>query len=209
MNKVDDEFERFLMDKAKDEKSKFYIPVSFDTRIEESLKEVDKISFNKSKRWYENKKLMAVVASFVFIFSLSLIRYSMKSNFNIDMARSMNQIVNKNASLEDSELVEEVNENIYLKDLIHLKKVESIDVNGKVIEDEYKISKILYLLNSLPLKNSEAEFVEEDYAIEIKGENTYIIYMKENLLLINDVVYNTNTHEVENVKKERSNVISN
>ena len=55
MNKVDDEFERFLMDKAKDEKSKLYIPVSFDTRIEESLKEVDKISFNKSKRWYENK----------------------------------------------------------------------------------------------------------------------------------------------------------
>ncbi|MCI7030377.1 hypothetical protein, partial [Clostridium sp.] len=104
---------------------------------------------------------------------------------------------------------EEVNENIYLKDLIHLKKVESIDVNGKVIEDEDKISKILYLLNSLPLKNSEAEFVEEDYAIEIKGENTYIIYMKENLLLINDVVYNTNTHEVENVKKEISNLISN
>ena len=52
MNKVDDKFEKFLMDKAKDEKSKFYIPFSFDTRIEESLKEVDKISFNKSKRWY-------------------------------------------------------------------------------------------------------------------------------------------------------------
>ena len=72
MNKVDDKFEKFLMDKAKDEKSKFYIPVSFDTD-EESLKEVDKISFNKSKRWYENKKLMVVVASFVFIFSLSII----------------------------------------------------------------------------------------------------------------------------------------
>ena len=57
MNKVDDEFEKFLMDKAKDEKSKFYIPVSFDTRIEESVKEIDKISFNKSKSWYENKKL--------------------------------------------------------------------------------------------------------------------------------------------------------
>ena len=209
MNKVDDEFERFLMDKAKDEKSKFYIPVSFDTKIEESLKEVDKISFNKSNRWYENKKIMAIAASFVFIFSLSLIRYSMKSNSNIDMARSMDQIANENATLEDSWSVEEVNENIYLKDLIHLKKVESIDVNGKVIEDEDKISKILYLLNSLPLKNSEAEFVDEDYTIEIKGENTYIIYMKENLLLINDVVYNTNTHEVENVKKEISNLISN
>lgn len=209
MNKVDDKFEKFLMDKAKDEKSKFYIPVSFDTKIEESLKEVDKISFNKSNKWYENKKLMAVAASLVFIVSLSIIRYSMKGNSNIEMARSMNQIVNKNASLEDSWSVEEVNENIYLKDLIHLKKVESIDVNGKVIEDEDKISKILYLLNSLPLKNSEAEFVEEDYAIEIKGEKTYIIYMKENLLLINDVVYNTNTHEVENVKKEISNLISN
>ena len=68
---------------------------------------------------------------------------------------------------------------------------------------------VLYLLNSLPLNNSEAEFVDEDYTIEIKGENTYIIYMKENLLLINDVVYNTNTHEVENVKKEISNLISN
>ena len=154
MNKVDDKFEKFLMDKAKDEKSKFYIPVSFDTRIEESLKEVDKISFNKSKRWYENKKLMVVVASFVFIFSLSIIRYSMKSNSNIDMARSMNQIANENATLEDSESVEKVNENIYLKDLIHLKNVESIDVNGKAIEDEDKISKILYLLNSLPLNNS-------------------------------------------------------
>ena len=209
MNKVDDKFEKFLMDKAKDEKSKFYIPVSFDRRIEESVKEIDKISFNKSKRWYENKKLMAVAASLVFIVSLSIIRYSMKGNSNIEMARSMNQIVNKNASLEDSWSVEEVNENIYLKDLIHLKKVESIDVNGKVIEDEDKISKILYLLNSLPLKNSEAEFVDEDYEIEIKGENTYIMYMKENLLLINDVVYNTNTHEVENVKKEISNLISN
>ena len=209
MNKVDDKFEKFLMDKAKDEKSKFYIPVSFDTRIEESLKEVDKISFNKSKRWYENKKLMVVVASFVFIFSLSIIRYFMKSNSNIDMARSMNQIANENATLEDSESVEKVNENIYLKDLIHLKNVESIDVNGKAIEDEDKISKILYLLNSLPLNNSEAEFVDEDYTIEIKGENTYIIYIKENLLLINDVVYNTNTHEVENVKKEISNLISN
>ena len=209
MNKVDDKFEKFLMDKAKDEKSKFYIPVSFDRRIEESVKEIDKISFNKSKSWYENKKIMAIAASFVFIFSLSLIRYSMKSNFNIDMARSMDQIANENATLEDSWSVEEVNENIYLKDLIHLKKVESIDVNGKVIEDEDKISKILYLLNSLPLNNSEAEFVKEDYAIEIKGEKTYIIYMKENLLLINDVVYNTNTHEVENVKKEISNLISN
>ena len=56
-----------------------------------------------------------------------------------------------------------VNENIYLKDHIHLKKVESIDVNGKVIEDENKISKILYLLNRLPLNNSESEFVDEDY----------------------------------------------
>lgn len=209
MNKVDDKFEKFLMDKAKDEKSKFYIPVSFDTRIEESLKEVDKISFNKSKRWYENKKLMAIAASFVFIFSLSLIRYSMKSNFNIDMARSMNQIANENATLEDSGSVEEVNENIYLKELIDLKKVERIDVNGKVIEDQDKISKILYLLNSLPLKNSEAEFVKEDYAIEIKGEKTYIIYMKENLLLINGAVYHSSTLAIENMKKEISNLISN
>ena len=209
MNKVNDEFERFLMDKAKDEKSKFYIPISFDIKIEESLNEVDKISSNKSKRWYENKKIMVVAASFVFIFSLRLIKYSMRNNSSINMARSMSQMANENVSLEDSWSVEEVNENIYLKDLIHLKKVESIDVNGKVIEDEDKISKILYLLNSLPLKNSEAEFVEEDYAIEIKGENTYIMYMKENLLLINDVVYNTNTHEVENVKKEISNLISN
>ena len=28
MNKVDDKFEKFLMDKAKDEKSKFYIPAT-------------------------------------------------------------------------------------------------------------------------------------------------------------------------------------
>ena len=209
MNKVDDEFERFLMDKAKDEKSKLYIPVSFDTRIEESLKEVDKISFNKSKRWYENKKLMVVVASFVFIFSLSIIRYSMKSNSNIDMARSMDQIANENATLEDSWSVEEVNENIYLKELIHLNKVESIDVNGKVIEDENKISKIIYLLNSLLLNNSEAEFIDEDYEIEIKGEKTYIIYMKENLLLVNGIVYSSSTHEVENVQKEISNLILN
>ena len=88
-------------------------------------------------------------------------------------------------------------------------QLEALGDRVEVIEDEDKISKILYLLNSLPLKNSEAEFVEKDYAIEIKGENTYIIYMKENLLLINDVVYNTNTHEVENVKKEISNLISN
>lgn len=209
MNKVNDEFERFLMDKAKDEKSKFYIPVSFDTKIEESLKEVDKISFNKSNKWYENKKLMAVAASLVFIVSLSIIRYSMKGNSNIEMARSMNQIVNKNASLEDSELVEEVNENIYLKELIHLNKVESIDVNGKVIEDENKISKIIYLLNSLLLNNSEAEFIDEDYEIEIKGEKTYIIYMKENLLLVNGIVYSSSTHEVENVQKEISNLILN
>ena len=33
MNKVNDEFERFLMDKAKDEKSKLYIPVSFDLSL--------------------------------------------------------------------------------------------------------------------------------------------------------------------------------
>ena len=33
------------------------------------------------------------------------------------------------------------------------------------------------ILNNLPLKKSEAEFVEEDYAIEIKGENTYIMYL--------------------------------
>ena len=65
---------------------------------------------------------MAIAASFVFIFSLSLIRYSMKSNSNIDMARSMDQIANENATLEDSWSVEEVNENIYLKKWV--KKVQ-------------------------------------------------------------------------------------
>ena len=209
MNKVDDEFERFLMDKAKDEKSKFYIPISFDIKIEESLNEVDKISSNKSKRWYENKKIMVVAASFVFIFSLRLIKYSMRNNSSINMARSMSQMANENVSLEDSWSVEEANGNIYLKNIIDLKKVKSIDVNGKIIKDEDKISKLLYLLNSLPLKKSEAEISEENYIIKIKGEKTYIIYMKENLLLVNGIVYSSSTHEVENVQKEISNLILN
>ena len=209
MNKVNDEFERFLMDKAKDEKSKFYIPISFDIKIEESLNEVDKISSNKSKRWYENKKIMVVAASFVFIFSLRLIKYSMRNNSSINMARSMSQMANENVSLEDSWSVEEANGNIYLKNIIDLKKVKSIDVNGKIIKDEDKISKLLYLLNSLPLKKSEAEISEENYIIKIKGEKTYIIYMKENLLLVNGIVYSWSTHEVENMQKEISNLISN
>ena len=56
MNKVDDKFEKFLMDKAKDEKSKFYIPVSFDTRIVISLSEIFEITSIRHKEETENKQ---------------------------------------------------------------------------------------------------------------------------------------------------------
>lgn len=196
MNKIDDNFEKFLMDKVKEENSQFNTPSSFNNRIEDVLNKIGNID-NKSKRkWYENKKYLAAVAALVFVFSLGIIRYKVnyqEINSNIQIARSINE-----SSFENDEIYD--NGNIYLNDLIDLTQVESITLNDIEIKDENQISELLYLLNNISLKTSTEEFIDEKYIIKIKGEKTYIIYMKENLLFINNTVYEGNTLGVENLR---------
>ena len=205
MNRIDDNFEKFLVEKVKEEKSQFNTPISFNNKIEDVLNEIDSININKKKKWYENRKYLGVAAAFICLFSLGIIKYTnvyQDSESTVKMARSMDE-----SSLESADIYD--NENgTDLKSIINLKNVETIYINGEEIKDKESISELLFSLNNIIIHESNEKFNSEEFKLEIKGEEANTIYMKENLLFIKDTVYQGNTLEVENLRNRIANLIN-
>ena len=207
MNKMDDKFEKLLIKKAKDEKVNCNLPLSFDSKIEETLKIVDRMDNSKKKSLYINKKYLSIAAAFLFIFSLGIIKLSFSDNVEIDNSISLNKENYKRAKTYNMEESNILSKNLYINNMMNLNNVKSININGNKIINKEEIQELINLLNNIKLVNVDSEFKEADLKIEIQAEENYIIYMKENLLLINNAVYEGKTVEVEKLHKEISNLI--
>ena len=87
-----DKFNKYLKNKSKSENKEFVLPNSFECKLEETLKNLDKE--NKTNVLYINKKLWTMVACFAFVFLVGIsIKYGVNSNKSNFIDRSLeNQI---------------------------------------------------------------------------------------------------------------------
>ena len=76
-----DKFDEYLKNKSKSENEDFVLPKSFEYKLEETLKNLDKENKNETNVWYMNKKLWTTAACFAFVFlAATSIRYGVDSN---------------------------------------------------------------------------------------------------------------------------------
>ena len=76
-----DKFDEYLKNKSKSENKEFVLPNSFECKLEENLKNLDKENKSKTNVWYMNKKLWTTAACFAFVFLAGIsIRYGVNSN---------------------------------------------------------------------------------------------------------------------------------
>lgn len=222
MDKINENFEKILMEKAQKEKSQFHTPISFNKKVEEVLKEIDNLENNKMKKGNKNKikKYISLAAAFVFLFSIGIIKYTFigdGSKTNKDMIRSIEysqsesagMIESGNEKLGDKVNLQRADEEVPLGNIIDLDSIESIVINDEKITNEENFSDLIYNLKRITLVNSNKDFEESDIKIEIYGEENVVIYMKEKLFMINNGVYEGKTFEVENLQKVLYSLINN
>ena len=75
-----DKFDEYLKNKSKSENEEFVLPKSFEYKLEETLKNLDKENKSKTNVLYMNKKLWTIAACFAFVFLTSVsIKYGVNS----------------------------------------------------------------------------------------------------------------------------------
>ena len=205
-----DKFNKYLKNKSKSENKEFVLPNSFECKLEETLKNLDKE--NKTNVLYINKKLWTMVACFAFVFLVGIsIKYGVNSNKSNFIDRSLeNQIAGYSdgipevASRNKAETRDVVSDEVIDSNNINKIIIKNI-VDGNIYKSIYNnidIEKIISFINDIPKEEIQKQILEEwDFLIQTSGmESNHTIIIKNHIMNIDNKWYKIDSKEVNSFK---------
>ena len=205
-----DKFNKYLKNKSKSENKEFVLPNSFECKLEETLKNLDKE--NKTNVLYINKKLWTMVACFAFVFLVGIsIKYGVNSNKSNFIDRSLeNQIAGYSdgipevASRNKAETRDVVSDEVIGSNNINKIIIKNI-VDGNIyksIDNNIDIEKIISFINDIPKEEIQKQILEEwDFLIQTSGmESNHTIIIKNHIMNIDNKWYKIDSKEVNSFK---------
>ena len=205
-----DKFDKYLKNKSKSENKEFVLPNSFECKLEETLKNLDKE--NKTNVLYINKKLWTMVACFAFVFLVGIsIKYGVNSNKSNFIDRSLeNQIAGYSdgipevASRNKAETRDVVSDEVIDSNNINKIIIKNI-VDGNIyksIDNNIDIEKIISFINDIPKEEIQKQILEEwDFLIQTSGmESNHTIIIKNHIMNIDNKWYKIDSEEVNSFK---------
>lgn len=225
-----DKFDEYLKNKSKSENEEFVLPKSFEYKLEDTLKNLDKENKSKINRWYMNKKLWITAACFTFVFLTSVsIKYGINSNNlnslgkglenqSTEYSDSIPDVASYNGAetrgIENNESAKQQSEEFNLEDSFGDGVIDSTNINKIIVKniidgDTYKsvdnkvdIEKIISFINDIPKEEIQQQTLGEwDFLIQTNGvESNYTIIIKNDIMNIDNKWYKINSEEVNNFK---------
>ena len=205
-----DKFNKYLKNKSKSENKEFVLPNSFECKLEETLKNLDKE--NKTNVLYINKKLWTMVACFAFVFLVGIsIKYGVNSNKSNFIDRSLeNQIAGYSdgipevASRNKAETRDVVSDEVIDSNNINKIIIKNI-VDGNIyksIDNNIDIEKIISFINDIPKEEIQEQILEEwEFLIQTNGmESNHTIIIKNHIMNIDNKWYKIDSEEVNSFK---------
>ena len=205
-----DKFDEYLKNKSKSENKEFVLPNSFECKLEETLKNLDKE--NKTNVLYINKKLWTMVACFAFVFLAGIsIKYGVNSNKSNFTDRSLeNQIAGYSegipeiASRNKAETRDVVSDEVIDSNNINKIIIKNI-VDGNIyksIDNKIDIERIISFINDIPKEEIQEQILEEwEFLIQTNGmESNHTIIIKNDIMNIDNKWYKIDSEEVNSFK---------
>lgn len=225
-----DKFDEYLKNKSKSENEDFVLPKSFEYKLEETLKNLDKENKNETNVWYMNKKLWTTAACFAFVFlAATSIRYEVNSNRSNSIEKSLeNQVTGYSEAIPEvashnqastrgignDEATKQEVEEFSLEDRFGDGIIDSNNINKiivknivdgntyKSVDNKVDIEKIISFINNIPKEEIQKQTLGEwDFLIQTNGvESNHTIIIKNDILNIDNKWYKIDSQEVSNFK---------
>ena len=225
-----DKFDEYLKNKSKSENEDFVLPKSFEYKLEETLKNLDKENKNETNVWYMNKKLWTTAACFAIVFlAATSIRYEVNSNRSNSIEKSLeNQVTGYSEAIPEvashnqsstrgignDEATKQEVEEFSLEDRFGDGIIDSNNINKiivknivdgntyKSVDNKVDIEKIISFINNIPKEEIQKQTLGEwDFLIQTNGvESNHTIIIKNDILNIDNKWYKIDSEEVSNFK---------
>lgn len=225
-----DKFDEYLKNKSKSENEDFVLPKSFEYKLEETLKNLDKENKNETNVWYMNKRLWTTAACFAFVFlAATSIRYGVDSNRSNSIEKSLeNQVTGYSDAIPEvashneastrgignDEATKQGVEEFSLEDRFGDGIIDSNNINKiivknivdgntyKSVDNKVDIEKIISFINDIPKEEIQKQTLGEwDFLIQTNGvESNHTIIIKNDILNIDNKWYKIDSQEVSNFK---------
>ena len=217
-----DKFDKYLRNKIKGENDEFVLPKSFEHKLEDTLKNLDKESKSKINRWYINKKLWTTAACFAFVFLTSV---SIKYGVNLNKSNSLEKSLNRQdaeysesipdvASYSGDEATKQEVREFSLEDRFGDKVIDSSNINKiivknlvdgntyKSIDNKIDIENIIRFINDIHKEEIQQQTLGEwDFIIQTNGvESNHTIIIKDEIMNIDNKWYKIDSEEVNKFK---------
>ena len=217
-----DKFDEYLRNKIKGENDEFVLPKSFEHKLEDTLKNLDKESKSKINRWYINKKLWTTAACFAFVFLTSV---SIKYGVNLNKSNSLEKSLNRQdaeysesipdvASYSGDEATKQEVREFSLEDRFGDKVIDSSNINKiivknivdgntyKSVDNKIDIENIISFINDIHGKEIQQQTLGEwDFIIQTNGvESNHTIIIKDEIMNIDNKWYKIDSEEVNKFK---------
>ena len=231
-----DKFDEYLKNKSKSENEEFVLPKSFEYKLEETLKNLDKENKSKTNVWYMNKKLWTTAACFAFVFLTSVsIKYGINSNKSNSLEKSLKRqaaeysestpyvasysgaeargVGNDEAAKQGA--IEFSLEDRFGDGVIDSTSINKIIVKNIIGENTYKsvdnkidIENIISFINDIPKEEIQQQTLGEwDFLIQTNGvESNHTIIIKNDIMNIDNKWYKIDSEEVNNFKSIYNNL---
>lgn len=225
-----DKFDEYLKNKSKSENEDFVLPKSFEYKLEETLKNLDKENKNETNVWYMNKRLWTTAACFAFVFlAATSIRYGVDSNRSNSIEKSLeNQVTGYSDAIPEvtshneastrgignDEATKQEVEEFSLEDRFGDGIIDSNNINKiivknivdgntyKSVDNKVDIEKIISFINDIPKEEIQKQTLGQwDFLIQTNGvESNHTIIIKNDILNIDNKWYKIDSEEVSNFK---------
>ena len=225
-----DKFDKYLKNKSKSENEDFVLPKSFEYKLEETLKNLDKENKNETNVWYMNKRLWTTAACFAFVFlAATSIRYGVDSNRSNSIEKSLeNQVTGYSDAIPEvashneastrgignDEATKQEVEEFSLEDRFGDGIIDSNNINKiivknivdgntyKSVDNKVDIEKIISFINDIPKEEIQKQTLGQwDFLIQTNGvESNHTIIIKNDILNIDNKWYKIDSEEVSNFK---------
>ena len=225
-----DKFDEYLKNKSKSENEDFVLPKSFEYKLEETLKNLDKENKNETNVWYMNKRLWTTAACFAFVFlAATSIRYGVDSNRSNSIEKSLeNQVTGYSDAIPEvashneastrgignDEATKQEVEEFSLEDRFGDGIIDSNNINKiivknivdgntyKSVDNKVDIEKIISFINDIPKEEIQKQTLGQwDFLIQTNGvESNHTIIIKNDILNIDNKWYKIDSQEVSNFK---------
>lgn len=225
-----DKFDEYLKNKSKSENEDFVLPKSFEYKLEETLKNLDKENKNETNVWYMNKRLWTTAACFAFVFlAATSIRYGVDSNRSNSIEKSLEnkvtgysdaipEVASHNEAstrgIGNDEATKQEVEEFSLEDRFGDGIIDSNNINKiivknivdgntyKSVDNKVDIEKIISFINDIPKEEIQKQTLGQwDFLIQTNGvESNHTIIIKNDILNIDNKWYKIDSEEVSNFK---------